>query len=1088
MKMKPAVPPGVAVFRRNLRPLLRYALIFAAYLCAFILLDFITQQFEQLPGVVAWYPPAGLTYALLLVFGVSFAPAVTIALFISSVFIYRMPQPPYLLFLWAFIISLIYTVAAAFLRRRIRFDWRLRKMRDVTWLVVATVLVSALLAVLSVSSSALSSDMPRSEVLRAVFEWWIGETVGVLTVTPFLLIHVMPWLKRFAEGQPVGLPVRRSMPRPTLSAIGQVASLALVLYWVFGARVLDEYQPMYLIALPLIWIALQRGLKGVGAGILALNSGVVLALWLFRFDLDRLGELELLMIINCIVGLLMGAAVTERRRAENELRSAKTFLDNIINAIADPVFVKDDKRQFVLVNDALCATVGRPRESLLGEDGDDMFPKEQVAVFRKVDAGVFDTGRENVNEEFLSNLASGEVRTIVTRKTRYIDPTGKRFLVGVIRDITGRKRAEEALRESEEKFRNYMESAPDGIFIVDDTGRYIETNEAACRMLGFTKAEIENLLIRDLLADESLEDGLAHFRRIMETGAAKSDLWHKHRDGAKRCLVVNAVRLSPTRILGFCKDITERKQRERELEAIAAVSTALRVTQTRAQMLPVILDQLLSLLAVDGAALVMLDPAGGEWRVELGRGAWSPFTGVHIPPGAGLNGQVVSGGRPYLNNDIQNAPSPFPHEGPNTCPCVAAAPLAVQGQIIGILWIGRARPLADSDLPLLIAIGEMAANAIHRATMHEKMERQVQRLAALHAIDAAISSSMDLPLTLNILLGHVTSQLEVDAAAVLLLNPQRQTLEFSAGHGFHSTAIERSLVRLGEGHAGEAALERRIVEVPSLAEGQPGFTRAALLAGEGFAAYYCAPLLAKGQVKGVLEIFHRAPVNPDPDWLAFLETLAGQAAIAIDGAELFDGLQRSNIELSIAYDATIEGWSRALDLRDRETEGHTLRVSELALRLARAAGVGEKDLISIYRGALLHDIGKMGVPDGILLKPGPLSDDEWVVMRRHPQLAYDMLAPIQYLKSALDIPYCHHEKWDGTGYPRGLKGDVIPLAARLFAVVDVWDALRSDRPYRAGWAEEKVIEHIQAGSGTHFDPHAVELFLRVRSENTEEPG
>jgi HD-GYP domain-containing protein (c-di-GMP phosphodiesterase class II) len=449
---------------------------------------------------------------------------------------------------------------------------------------------------------------------------------------------------------------------------------------------------------------------------------------------------------------------------------------------------------------------------------------------------------------------------------------------------------------------------------------------------------------------------------------------------------------------------------------------------------------------------------------------------------------MVSDRRPYLNNDVRSDPRLFRPDAFRECPCVAAAPLAVQGQIIGILWIGRARPLADSDLDLLIAIADMAANAIHRATMHEKMERQLQRLAALHAIDSAISSSMNLPLTLNILLGHVTAQLEVDAAAVLLLNPQRQTLEFSAGHGFHSTAIERSLVRLGEGHAGAAALERRIVEVPSLAEGQPVFTRASLLAGEGFVAYYCAPLMAKGQIKGVLEIFHRSPVNPDPDWLAFLETLAGQAAIAIDSADLFDGLQRSNTELSIAYDATIEGWSRALDLRDKETEGHTERVTEMTLELARSAGISEEELVPIRRGALLHDIGKMAIPDSILLKPGPLDEREWEIMRQHPTQAFQLLSPIIYLRLALDIPYCHHEKWDGTGYPRGLKGDVIPLAARLFAVVDVWDALRSDRPYRAGWPEEKVIEHIQAGSGTHFDPHAVELFLRVRSENTEEPG
>ncbi len=188
------------------------------------------------------------------------------------------------------------------------------------------------------------------------------------------------------------------------------------------------------------------------------------------------------------------------------------------------------------------------------------------------------------------------------------------------------------------------------------------------------------------------------------------------------------------------------------------------------------------------------------------------------------------------------------------------------------------------------------------------------------------------------------------------------------------------------------------------------------------------------------------------------------------------------MELALAYDATIEGWSHALDLRDKETEGHTLRVTEMAMELARAMGVGDEELIHIRRGALLHDIGKMGVPDSILLKPDKLSDEEWVVMRKHPRFAYEMLVPIDYLKPAIDIPYCHHEKWDGTGYPRGLKGEQIPLAARLFAIVDVWDALRSDRTYRKGWTEEETLKYIRSLSGTHFDPKVVEMFLDMRKE------
>jgi putative two-component system response regulator len=189
-------------------------------------------------------------------------------------------------------------------------------------------------------------------------------------------------------------------------------------------------------------------------------------------------------------------------------------------------------------------------------------------------------------------------------------------------------------------------------------------------------------------------------------------------------------------------------------------------------------------------------------------------------------------------------------------------------------------------------------------------------------------------------------------------------------------------------------------------------------------------------------------------------------------------LKELNSELLTAYDKTIEGWSKALDLRDKETEGHTQRVTDLAVKLARAVGIPETELEHVRRGALLHDIGKMGIPDSILHKPDKLTEEEWVIMRKHPVYAYQWLSSIKFLEPALCIPYAHHEKWDGTGYPRGLKGDEIPLVARIFAVVDVWDALTSDRPYRGAWKEERVREYILAESGTHFDPQVVDAFLK----------
>jgi PAS domain S-box-containing protein len=396
------------------------------------------------------------------------------------------------------------------------------------------------------------------------------------------------------------------------------------------------------------------------------------------------------------------------------------------------------------------------------------------------------------------------------------------------------------------------------------------------------------------------------------------------------------------------------------------------------------------------------------------------------------------------------------------------------GEFMTILYSAE-QLYIDSEPCVLSA----ALDITDRKLAEQRNQRQLGRLGALRTIDLAITSSLDLRLTLNLFIDQVITHLNVDAASLLLLNRQTQMLEHCVGRGFNTGVIDGAQVRLGQGFAGKVALERRTVGIGTIGKVDDAAFEA-LLTGEMFVAYYAVPLITKGQVKGVLEVFHRSGLEPDREWLDFLEALAGQGAIAIDNASLFNDLQRSNTELSLAYDTTLEGWSHALDLRDKETEGHTQRVTEMTVRLARYMGIDEESLMHIRRGALLHDIGKMGIPDAILLKPGPLTDEEWVVMRRHPQYAYKLLSSITFLRQALDIPHYHHEKWDGSGYPMGLKGEQIPLAARIFAIVDVWDALRSDRPYRAAWSEERVREHIGSLLGTHFDPKVVEAFLNMR--------
>lgn len=382
---------------------------------------------------------------------------------------------------------------------------------------------------------------------------------------------------------------------------------------------------------------------------------------------------------------------------------------------------------------------------------------------------------------------------------------------------------------------------------------------------------------------------------------------------------------------------------------------------------------------------------------------------------------------------------------------------------------------------LVTANEQLQEELLKRERIEHLIRQNLDRLASLRAIDMAIAGSLDLSLTLNTVLEHVTNRLNVDATDLLLMNRYSHELEYFAGRGFRTTAIVASRIRMGDGHAGRAALEQCMVEVPELSAEDTSFQRSELIRDEDFASYHVAPLSARGQVLGVLEAFHRTPFHPDQEWKDYLMTLAGQAGIAIDNISLFNDLQRSNRELISAYDATIDGWSRALDLRDKETEGHTQRVTAMTLKFAREMGLDDEDMVYIRRGALLHDIGKMGIPDAILLKPDKLTGSEWEIMRQHPVFAHEMLKPISYLRPSLDIPHYHHERWDGTGYPLGLKGEQIPLAARLFAVADVWDALCSDRPYRQAWSEERVLDYIRSLTGSHFDPAAVACLNRVVS-------
>jgi PAS domain S-box-containing protein len=453
-----------------------------------------------------------------------------------------------------------------------------------------------------------------------------------------------------------------------------------------------------------------------------------------------------------------------------------------------------------------------------------------------------------------------------------------------------------------------------------------------------------------------------------------------------------------------------------------------------------------------------------------------------LPLSGGPTGQAVLNGQEQCYADFACEPAVAPWR-----PALErhglrsgyAVPLISHGSTIGSLTVYSDQPgffcgwrgqLVHDLAPMVAA--ELSARqsclVAHRALAH---------LTALRRIDLQIIENPQVEPLLHELLSEVSQALGVDAVCFISWEG-RGPATVLAHLGFTEPPPHEFEPRRG-GVCEQIVASRSRVVVSPLA---PSATDSALtdFARRQGMTWFCGqPLVARNRLLGILELYARAPLAADEGWFVLLDTLGGQGAVGLELAAHVERLHSVTKELRSAYEATLQGWIRALEMRDKETEGHTQRVTAMTLRLARASGVPEDFLPDIERGALLHDLGKIGIPDAILQKPGPLTEEEWAVMRQHPTLAREMLWPNEFLRPAIDIPYCHHEHWDGTGYPQGLKERAIPWPARLFAVVDVWDALTSDRPYRRAWPRDEALAYIRTQAGHHFDPRAVELFFEI---------
>lgn len=626
------------------------------------------------------------------------------------------------------------------------------------------------------------------------------------------------------------------------------------------------------------------------------------------------------------------------------------------------------------------------------------------------------------------------------------------YFISTVNDITAAKHLQEELIHAKRFLENVLQTTPSAIFTVDLEQNITSWNQSAERITGYTAEEVIGKKC-SVIGSPTCKKGCRLFDdQYPKPGEFREcELFTK--DGRRIFTLKNFDLLynGNGEVIGGIEsfiDITRRKHSEQK--------------------------NLLQSSALESAAngIVITNRDG---VIEWVNPAWCAMTGYSVQETIGKNPRIVKSG-------AQNS-----HYYKNLWETILSGH-TWRGELVNKRKDGSLYTEEESITPFKAENGDIThfvaikQDITQRKKSEYKIQNQLSQLAALREIDQTIISELSRHQSLNVILTKTINLLEVDAAVVLLLNEEMNSLVYAAGLGFWTDVVTTANVDISGNFSGKAAKEKRIIKIPDVSTDPTNLLLTDYLKDEKFISYFSAPLIVKGNIIGVLELFHRSVVERDAEWLEFFETLAGQAAIAIDNAQMFNQLKKKNEELINAYDATIKGWSYALDLRDKETEGHSTRVTYLAVKMAKLLGINNGELEQIYRGAILHDIGKMGVPDYILHKPDKLTEQEFEIIKKHPEFSYQMISSISFLKPALDIPYCHHENWDGSGYPRGLKGEEIPLSARMFAIIDVYDALTSDRPYRKAWIKLAALDYIQEQSGIKFDPQLIPHFMEMINE------
>jgi PAS domain S-box-containing protein len=620
-------------------------------------------------------------------------------------------------------------------------------------------------------------------------------------------------------------------------------------------------------------------------------------------------------------------------------------------------------------------------------------------------------------------------------------------------EIEQRKQVEELLRVSEERFKLSMDATNDGLWDWDTKSKGGYFSPGYYRMLGYEIDEFpvdsnywEGLIHpddREYTLQKNLDciEGRSEYFEVEYRMKAKNGEW-RWILGRGKCITRDELGRA-IRLVGTHVDITERKKVEHIL------------LESEKKYRGLFHDN------KDGIAIFLVNPNGPPSTfVEL-NGAASKMLGYTREEMLQLTPIMLE---PYTPKDqIRSRQSELRLKGTLDYETIL---LHKNGHPVFTEF--TAQYIEYEGKPAIM-------NVVRDITDRTQREKELRAIASLSATLRSAPSRVEM---LPVIVEQLSHILNCDSILFQIIDEQTQDAVVEGAYGEWSATI-------GSHQPDNTGLNAVLREtmVPYLnnnIKSDPRFITLENVNNDDIIATAGVPLVAQDQVIGFLWMGGKKEIAESE--VRLLTAVADIAANAIYRSTLHERTLMHAVNLSQAYDSTLEGWAHALELRDQETEGHARNVVKKTVELARKMGMTENELEHVRRGALLHDIGKMGIPDSVLLKPGTLNDREWEIMRRHPEYAYNLMQPIAYLHPALDIPYCHHEKWDGSGYPRGLKGEEIPLVARIFAIVDVWDALMSNRPYRKAWRKEQAIEYLREQAGKHFDPQVVKVFFEMMTE------